>query len=59
VQVTRSSASHLAAMPQLLKAYGHLALLDVHQSLAVSSLTLYSISGHLENVFIILNVNPI
>jgi len=51
VLATRSSASHLAAMPQLLKAYGHLALLDAHQSLDVSSLTPYSISVHLESVF--------
>jgi len=50
VLATRSSASHLAAMPQLLKAYGHLALLDAHQSLDVSRLTPYSISVHLENV---------
>jgi NADPH2:quinone reductase len=48
---TRSSASHLAAVPQLLKAYGYLALLDVNQTLDVSSLTPYSISVHLENVF--------
>ena len=51
VLTTRSSASHLAAIPQLLKAYGHLALLDTHQSLDVSNLTPYSISVHLENVF--------
>ncbi|MDF7814116.1 zinc-binding alcohol dehydrogenase family protein [Hymenobacter sp. YC55] len=51
VLATRSSASHLAAMPHLLKAYGHLALLDVHQSLDVSSLTPYSFSVHLESVF--------
>jgi NADPH2:quinone reductase len=51
VLATRSSASHLAAMPQLLKAYGYLALLDVNQSLDVSGLTPYSISVHLENVF--------
>jgi NADPH2:quinone reductase len=60
VLATRSSASHLAAMPQLLKAYGYLALLDAHQSLDVSSLTPYSISVHLENVFtrIITNQHP-
>ena len=51
VLATRSSASHLAAMPELLKAYGYLALLDVQQNLDVTSLTPYSISVHLENVF--------
>jgi NADPH2:quinone reductase len=60
VLATRSSTSHLAAIPQLLKAYGYLALLDVHQSLDVSSLAPYSISVHLENVFsrIITNQRP-
>ncbi|TGD82744.1 zinc-binding alcohol dehydrogenase family protein [Hymenobacter wooponensis] len=60
VLATRSSASHLAAMPQLLKAYGHLALLDAHQSLDVSGLTPYSISVHLENVFarVLTNQHP-
>lgn len=51
VLTTRSSASHLAAIPQLLKAYGHLALLDVFQSLDVSGLAPNSISVHLEAVF--------
>lgn len=60
VLATRSSASHLAAIPQLLKAYGYLALLDVQQSLDVSNLTPYSISVHLENVFtcVITNQHP-
>jgi NADPH2:quinone reductase len=60
VLATRSSASHLAAMPQLLKAYGYLALLDVQQSLDVSGLTPYSISVYLENVFarVITNQHP-
>jgi NADPH2:quinone reductase len=60
VLTTRSSASHLAVMPQLLKAYGYLALLDINQSLDVSGLTPYSISVHLENVFtrVITNQRP-
>lgn len=60
VLATRSSASHLAAMPQLLKAYGHLALLDAQQSLDVSGLTPSSISVHLENVFsrVLTNQHP-
>ncbi|WP_324678197.1 zinc-binding alcohol dehydrogenase family protein [Hymenobacter sp. GOD-10R] len=60
VLATRSSASHLAVIPQLLKAYGHLSLLDVHQSLDVSGLTHHSISVHLENVFtrVITNQHP-
>jgi NADPH2:quinone reductase len=60
VLATRSSASHLAALPQLLKAYGYLALLDVQQNLDVSNLTPYSISVHLENVFtrVITNQHP-
>jgi len=57
VLATRSSASHLAAIPQLLKAYGYLALLDAQQSLDVSSLTPYSISVHLENVFTRVSTN--
>jgi NADPH2:quinone reductase len=51
VLATRSSASHLASMPQLLRAYGYLALLDVQQNLDVSGVTSHSISVHLENVF--------
>jgi NADPH2:quinone reductase len=60
VLANRSSASHLASMSQLLKAYGYLALLDVQQSLDVSGLTPYSISVHLENVFtrVITNQHP-
>jgi NADPH2:quinone reductase len=60
VLATRSSVSHLAATPQLLKAYGYLALLDVNQRLDVSSLTPHSISVHLENVFtrVITNQHP-
>lgn len=60
VLATRSSASHLAAIPQLLKAYGYLALLDVNQSLDASSLTPHSISVYLENVFtrVITNQHP-
>lgn len=60
VLATRSSASHLAAIPQLLKVYGHLALIDVFQSLDVSGLTPYSISVHLENVFsrVVTNQHP-
>lgn len=51
VLATRSSASHLAAIPHLLKAYGHLALLDAFQRLDVSGLAPYAISVHLEAVF--------
>jgi NADPH2:quinone reductase len=60
VLATRSSASHLAAMPHLLKAYGHLALLDAFQSLDVSSLAPYAISVHLEAVFarVVTNQHP-
>ena len=60
VLTTRSSASHLATMPQLLKAYGYLALLDIQQSQDVSGLTPHSISVHLENVFtrVITNQHP-
>lgn len=60
VLATRSSASHLAAIPQLLKAYGHLALLDAFQSLDVSGLAPYAISVHLEAVFarVITNQHP-
>jgi NADPH2:quinone reductase len=60
ILATRSSASHLAAIPQLLKAYGHFSLLDAHQSLDVSGLTPYSISVHLENVFsrVVTNQHP-
>jgi NADPH2:quinone reductase len=60
VLATRSSASHLAGMPHLLKAYGHLALLDAFQSLDISSLAPYAISVHLEAVFarVVTNQHP-
>lgn len=60
VLATRSSASHLATIPQLLKAYGHLSLLDAFQSLDVSGLTPHAISVHLEAVFarVVTNQHP-
>jgi NADPH2:quinone reductase len=51
ILATRSSASHLATIPHLLKPYGHLALLDAFQSLDISGLAPYAISVHLEAVF--------
>ncbi len=48
---TRYTANHLSWIVKVLKPYGYLSLIDVHQDLDVSGLMPLSISVHLETVF--------